>query len=51
MKTILIAVKLTEIMYGIKKREEATSQAARDAWDDSNARAMVIISSNGSLAD
>jgi len=37
MKAILIAVKLTEIVYGIKKREEATSQTARDAWDDSYA--------------
>jgi len=45
MRAILIAKKLTEIVYGIKKREEATSEAARDAWDESNARAMVIISS------
>jgi len=45
MKAILFAAKLTEIVYGIKKREEATSQAARAAWDDSNSREIVIISS------
>jgi len=45
MKAILFAAKLTEIVYGIKKREEATSQTARAAWDDSNARAIAIISS------
>jgi len=45
MKAILFAAKLTEVVYGVKKREEATSQAAREAWDDSIARAIVIISS------
>jgi len=45
MKAILFEAKLTEIVYGIKKREEATSQAAKEAWDDNNARTMVIISS------
>jgi len=45
MRTILIAMKLTEIVYGIKKREGATSETATDEWDESNARTMVIISS------
>jgi len=30
MRAILIAKKLTEIVYGIKKREGATSEVARD---------------------
>jgi len=45
MRAILIAKKLTEIVYGIKKREEASSKAPRDVWDESTARAMMIISS------
>jgi len=45
MKAILFAAELTDIVYGIEKREEATSQVAREAWDVSNARAMVIMSS------
>jgi len=43
MRAILIAKKLTEIVYGIKRREGAISEAARDEWDESNARAIVII--------
>jgi len=44
MRVIFIANKLTEIVYGIKKREEAISEVARDEWDESIDRAMVIIS-------
>jgi len=40
MRAILIANKLTEIVYCIKKRERAISEVARD---ESNAKAMVII--------
>jgi len=42
-RAIFIANKLKSV-YGIKKREEAISEVARDEGDDSTARAMVIIS-------
>jgi len=43
MRAIFIANKLKRV-YGKKLEEAAISEVARDEWDDSSARAMVIIS-------
>jgi len=46
MRAIIITNKLTEIVCGIKKREEAISDVARDVWDESNCQSNSYNLSN-----
>ncbi|KYN10396.1 Copia protein [Trachymyrmex cornetzi] len=45
MKAIFIANGLTDVVNGVIKREETTTDEQRAQWDKKNAKAMVIISS------